>query len=174
MSRWFVAMFLGSALLGGCHIESNDNGNEPFDDEDTECASGHDSNPNDSADGGADSAADGSASKDAASCKAHADCSADQFCLIGSGQCTAATKCEKESDCLAGFNCDATKKSCLPSATETCGEVESEAACLTRKDCVPSYAGVDCTCGPDCKCQGGEPGCVCESFEFFRCEAVVP
>ncbi|MCC6900353.1 MAG: hypothetical protein IT377_15350 [Polyangiaceae bacterium] len=174
MSRLFVLVFLGSALLAGCHIESNDNGNEPFDDEDTACDDGHDPSSGKSADGGADHTADGAASDAAGSCKIHADCAAGQFCLIGSGQCTAAATCVKESDCLGGFNCDAPTKSCLPSATETCGEVGSEAACLTRKDCVPSYAGVDCTCGPDCKCLGGEPGCVCESFEFFRCETVMP
>jgi hypothetical protein len=35
------------------------------------------------------------------------------------------------------------------------------------------YAGVSCSCGPDCHCVGGEAGCICESFEFFRCEPVV-
>ena len=36
----------------------------------------------------------------------------------------------------------------------------------------PSLAGVDCSCGQGCECQPGEPGCVCQSFEFFHCKAL--
>jgi len=61
---------------------------------------------------------------------------------------------------------------CLPAAEETCGELETELACTHRSDCTPIYGGTNCSCGQDCECQGGEPGCICESFEFFVCRAV--
>jgi hypothetical protein len=62
---------------------------------------------------------------------------------------------------------------CTPSDVETCGELTTEAACDERTDCLPIYAGTGCSCGPDCQCIGGEPGCICTSFEFFRCEPSV-
>lgn len=168
MSRPLVFAFLGSLLLSsGCYIEANDNGDGPFDD-DSEQSGCTSPGKNPPATSGVDSG-----TSDAAGCKAHADCGAGFFCLFGSGQCTTAAACAAESDCLAGFNCDVHTKSCLPAAYETCGELESEAACVGRADCAPSYAGVDCGCGPDCKCVGGEPGCVCAGFEFFRCEQVL-
>lgn len=170
MSRPFVFAFLGSLLLSsGCYIEANDNGDGPFDDDDSEqsdCTSPGKSPP---ATNGVDSG-----TSDAAGCKAHADCGAGFFCLFGSGQCTPAAACAEESDCVSGFNCDVAQKSCLPAADETCGELANEAACLGRDDCAPSYAGVDCSCGSDCTCKGGEPGCVCASFAFSRCEQVLP
>lgn len=171
MSRPMVFAFLGSLLLSsGCYIEANDNGEGPFDDdaEQSDCTSPHPEKPTSPA-----TPADDAGTSDAAGCKAHADCGAGFFCLFGSGQCTTAAECSAEADCLAGFNCDVATKSCLPAAHETCGELENEAACLGRDDCAPSYAGVDCSCGPDCTCKGGEPGCVCSSFEFFRCELVL-
>lgn len=79
--------------------------------------------------------------------------------------------CEKERDCKPGFNCDVETHECLPAAEETCGELETEAACTHRSDCTPIYGGTNCSCGQDCECQGGEPGCICESFEFFVCRA---
>lgn len=79
--------------------------------------------------------------------------------------------CEKERDCRPGFNCDLETHECLPAAEETCGELETEAACAHRSDCTPVYGGTNCSCGQDCECQGGEPGCICESFEFFVCRA---
>ena len=53
----------------------------------------------------------------------------------------------------------------------TCADQQTEAACVVFGDCEPIYAGVDCSCGPDCACMGGEPGCVCASFEFFACQS---
>lgn len=79
--------------------------------------------------------------------------------------------CDEESDCDPGFNCNFEQQQCLPSDEETCGELKTEAACTHRSDCTPIYAGTNCSCGQDCECKGGEPGCVCESFEFFVCEA---
>jgi hypothetical protein len=79
--------------------------------------------------------------------------------------------CDEESDCEPGFNCDLEQQQCLPADEETCAELKTEAACTHRSDCTPIYAGTNCSCGQDCECKGGEPGCVCESFAFFVCEA---
>jgi hypothetical protein len=80
--------------------------------------------------------------------------------------------CDKERDCDPGFNCNLETHECLPAAEETCGELETEAACTHRSDCTPIYGGTNCSCGQDCACHGGDPGCVCQSFEFFGCRAV--
>ncbi len=55
-----------------------------------------------------------------------------------------------------------------------CEDLDEESSCSARSDCEPVYAGVDCSCGPDCTCIGGTPGCICESFEFHACEAASP
>lgn len=81
------------------------------------------------------------------------------------------TPCERERDCDAGYNCNLETHECEAAAEETCGELETEAACTHRSDCTPIYGGTNCSCGADCECQGGEPGCICESFEFFVCRA---
>ncbi len=81
------------------------------------------------------------------------------------------TPCEKERDCTPGFNCNHDVNQCEPAAEETCSELDLEADCVTRADCVPVYGGTNCSCGQDCECEGGEPGCICESFEFFVCRA---
>jgi hypothetical protein len=81
-----------------------------------------------------------------------------------------ATPCAKENDCGPGFNCNFDVSECQPGDAETCGELETEAACSERADCVPIYGGTNCSCGADCECQGGEPGCICESFEYFVCQ----
>ena len=70
----------------------------------------------------------------------------------------------------AGFTCDAARQTCIPLAEPTCADLGDEAACPARPECTVVYAGVECSCGPDCACKGGEPGCVCQKFEFFRCE----
>jgi len=80
------------------------------------------------------------------------------------------TPCQQERDCAAGYNCDLDQHECLPAAQETCGELGTELACTNRKDCTPVYGGVNCSCGNNCECHGGEPGCVCESFQFFICQ----
>ncbi len=79
--------------------------------------------------------------------------------------------CAKERDCEPGYNCAADTHECLPAADETCGELDTELACTHRSDCTPVYGGTNCSCGKDCECHGGEPGCVCESFQFFVCQA---
>jgi hypothetical protein len=56
-----------------------------------------------------------------------------------------------------------------PPPPPECMELATEAACSERADCTPIYAGTDCSCGPECTCIGGEPGCVCESFGFLVC-----
>jgi|SRR5882724_9724802 len=80
------------------------------------------------------------------------------------------TPCEKERDCAPGYNCDLEQHQCLPADQETCGELDTELSCTNRKDCTPVYGGVNCSCGTNCECHGGEPGCVCESFQFFVCQ----
>jgi hypothetical protein len=82
-----------------------------------------------------------------------------------------ATACEKERDCAPGNNCNYDVHECQPAAEETCGELDTELACTHRSDCTPIYGGTNCSCGQDCECHGGEPGCVCESFQFFVCQA---
>jgi len=56
-----------------------------------------------------------------------------------------------------------------PPPPPECLELENEAACTERADCEPLYAGTDCSCGSDCTCIGGEPGCVCESYGYLVC-----
>ena len=82
------------------------------------------------------------------------------------------TPCTEESDCPRGFNCDDDLGECVPADAETCPELHTETACDNRNDCVTTYAGTNCSCGPECACIGGEPGCVCESFAFFECAPV--
>lgn len=81
-----------------------------------------------------------------------------------------ATPCGKEHDCGPGFNCNFDAGECQPADAETCGELETEGQCTDRVDCVPIYGGTNCSCGADCECQGGEPGCICQSFEYFVCQ----
>jgi len=77
--------------------------------------------------------------------------------------------CKDERDCPKGYNCNLDARECEAATEETCAELATEAACTHRTDCTPIYAGTDCSCGQDCSCHGGEPGCVCASFEFFVC-----
>jgi hypothetical protein len=56
-----------------------------------------------------------------------------------------------------------------PPPPPECLELADETACTERTDCEPIYAGTDCSCGPDCTCIGGEPGCVCESYGYLVC-----
>jgi hypothetical protein len=88
----------------------------------------------------------------------------------GGGSKPVPTSCSKESDCERGFNCDYERKECVATDAETCPELSTEAGCDNRNDCKTIYAGTDCSCGQECMCIGGEPGCVCQSFSFFTCE----
>ncbi len=103
------------------------------------------------------------------SCASHGACGVAEYCTEH-GECAATKVCAEEEECDPGTNCDASVALCLPATQETCGELSDESACVARTDCEPVFAGVGCSCGPDCSCVGGTPGCVCESFEFFRCE----
>lgn len=78
--------------------------------------------------------------------------------------------CVEERDCPRGFNCDYERKQCVAADAETCPELSTESVCDNRNDCMSIYAGLNCSCGANCECVGGEPGCVCQSFEFFACE----
>jgi hypothetical protein len=86
---------------------------------------------------------------------------------------TAPAPCAQERDCAPGYNCDLGQHQCLPADQETCGELDTELACTNRKDCTPVYGGINCSCGNNCECHGGEPGCVCESFQFFVCQTAM-
>ncbi len=79
--------------------------------------------------------------------------------------------CSEEPDCAPGFNCNHDTHICVAADEETCSELATERACTHRSDCAPIYAGTNCSCGQDCQCRGGEPGCVCEAFQFFSCAA---
>ena len=79
-----------------------------------------------------------------------------------------AAECIDDAACDIGEICSELGSCILPD----CGDIGGEAACVSRFDCEPVYAGVDCGCGPDCACEPGQTGCVCDSFEFFRCEEV--
>jgi hypothetical protein len=84
----------------------------------------------------------------------------------GQGGADAEPNCIGDADCAAGELCTPEGLCAIP----TCADIDDEASCLDRSDCEAVYAGVDCSCGQGCECQAGEAGCVCESFEFFRCE----
>lgn len=85
------------------------------------------------------------------------------------GTANTPTPCDDERDCSAGYNCNFDRNECEAADAETCGELATESACTQRRDCVPIYGGTNCSCGADCECQGGEPGCICERFEYFVC-----
>ena len=125
--------------------------------------------PRDSASADADSGMPNMES-DVPSCVDHADCETASYCEPESAMCVPAASCAQESDCDAGFNCE--EELCLPADEERCSELAEEQLCSERNDCEATYAGVDCSCGAECTCMGGEPGCVCESFEFFACVEV--
>lgn len=106
------------------------------------------------------------------SCQSNGDCEDKTYCEQDSGECLPAIACEDESSCDPGFNCDPERSLCMPADLERCSELTDEAACAERSDCISRYAGIDCSCGPDCTCMGGEPNCVCERFEFHACADV--
>jgi len=105
-------------------------------------------------------------------CASNSDCQTASYCEQDSGECLPGVACEDESSCEPGFNCDPALSLCTPTDRELCSELTDEATCADRDDCMSTYAGIDCTCGPDCTCMGGEPNCVCERFEFHTCEDV--
>ncbi|MGE0323838.1 MAG: hypothetical protein AB7K71_09540 [Polyangiaceae bacterium] len=164
MSRAFkivslVALTSSVAFVAGCNIETHDG----YDDD--ECSNGGSSFHGAAVGGSGNTTQGGSSNGGAAS----GGGSTDRASAGGSN--AAPNPCENESDCDPGFNCDYDVGLCSPADAETCEEL-SEDGCGARTDCEVIYAGVDCSCGAGCECQGGEPGCVCDSFEFFRCQAL--
>jgi len=104
-------------------------------------------------------------------CASNDDCSKGFFCDSEAGQCAPSGVCIDDTACTDGFVCDVASSTCVPDTSPaTCAELVVEQECIDRPDCEPVYAGVNCSCGPNCECTGGEPGCVCESFEFFKCD----
>jgi hypothetical protein len=140
-----LACTLGAALVSGCHIKKMGGDEDDPDWEIDPATSCDDGGPGSGAGGHVD---DGDGGNDTASCTGDADCN-------------------------AGSYCDVELETCVPGVA-ACEDLSDESACAARLDCEPIYAGIDCSCGPDCACVGGEPGCVCEGFEFFACESNPP
>lgn len=165
---WVVVCLLG---LVGCTIERYDDDCDDYgDDYGDDGGRGHGA----AASGGKSATAGaGNASSSAGTASSAGTTSAGGSAAQGAAAGTGAPPpepCTEERDCAPGYNCDASSQQCLPSEQETCGELASEQACSNRRDCVAVYGGLNCSCGADCECQGGEPGCVCETFEFFACK----
>jgi hypothetical protein len=177
MMGWAIVCLLG---LVGCTIERYDDDCADYDDDD---GFGHGASSSGGKSGAAGSGNAGhSAGTDSGTGSAGTDSagtgnggssssSGGSAAQGGSTAEPAPEPCAEERDCAPGYNCDAGSRQCLPSEQETCGELTSEQACNNRRDCAPVYGGINCSCGADCECVGGEPGCVCESFEFFACRA---
>ncbi len=167
---WRLALVtISTVLFGGCMMDQHCGGNGMCGGDtdrsggcrsNDECPSGAHCSPSSSCVAGNDAPG---------GCTTDAQCGPGEYCAGGEGACRQATPCTGESDCAPGFNCDPAKSACFPASAPTCGELGTEAECAARADCLPIYAGIECSCGADCTCQGGEPGCVCQSFEFFRC-----
>lgn len=158
---WVFVCLLG---LAGCTIER-------FDDDDCDDVGDDDVGRGASSDGGKASAGSSSAPDDDDRGKAG---KAGTGASGGGGSSShpPLVTCEAERDCLPGYNCDVDAKQCVPAAEETCPELGTELSCTHRTDCAAIYGGTNCSCGQDCECKGGEPGCVCESFQFFACRAL--
>jgi len=186
---WFVACLLG---LVACNVEHYDdcNGKDPFDDFD-DFGGSHTGYTGSKASGGLSAGKGGANATQAGDGSGATAAAAGNSVAGGGGSGGAAASganggagaeagapepvvtvppCEKERDCAPGYNCDLEQQQCLPADQETCGELDSELACTNRKDCTPVYGGINCSCGTNCECHGGEPGCVCESFQFFICQ----
>ncbi len=157
MSKIHFVFALSSVLLGGCYIQA------------TETDGGTNGT------GGSCSGSCKCKTSDAAACAKDADCDTGSYCDTSAGSCVESNACKAQADCASGFACDTTRSTCVPAPSpKTCADLGDEASGSARNDCLVVYAGVNCSCGPDCACKGGEPGCVCQSFEFFKCEAVSP
>ncbi len=107
-------------------------------------------------------------------CATDEDCGEGYVCDEPQSTCVPADVCATDEDCGEGFVCDEAESICVVDDTPppTCVDMKTEVDCVAFGGCEPVYAGVDCSCGQDCECTGGEPGCVCASFEFFKCEEV--
>jgi Cys-rich repeat protein len=181
----------GLLVLGGCHMNISDSGvDDEWDDDwdigDGTCGGGSPGAGEwgESCDENADCAPGLTCDENIGSCvpapcepqpcTADTDCSSGFFCDEGLGECVPAGLCATDEDCGEGYVCDEPQSTCVPDETPppTCGDMQTEIDCVQFGGCEPVYAGVDCSCGQDCECTGGEPGCVCASFEFFKCEAV--
>jgi len=105
-------------------------------------------------------------------CTTDDDCGDGFTCDEDASECVPTGVCTVDEDCDEGYVCDVEQSTCVPyePPPPTCADQQTETECIDFGGCEPVYAGVDCSCGPDCECTGGEPGCVCASFEFFKCE----
>ncbi len=107
-------------------------------------------------------------------CSNNSDCPVGNYCDPQVGGCVEGGVCSEDDQCGEGLTCDEPLNSCVPGEDPppVCAELDNETDCSGRGDCEPVYAGVNCSCGADCTCTGGEAGCVCESFEYFKCDDV--
>lgn len=163
------ACTLTASLLTGCYIRKDGGAeDEGLEWDTTEPSCGDDGSGNAGSGGNGGSTGQGGGGG-SVTCADHADCEAGSYCEAE--LCVPSATCDEQTDCGEGFVCDDALATCIPGIA-ACEDLETEAACSARSDCEPVYAGIDCSCGPDCTCIGGEPGCVCESFEFFACSPV--
>jgi hypothetical protein len=77
----------------------------------------------------------------------------------------AAPQCTSDQGCPMGYICSADGRCVLPA----CGDIHTEAACLARADCIPIYAGMDCTDPQGRMCVAGDVNCTCATYSFAVC-----
>jgi hypothetical protein len=169
MTRTVIFAIVCASSLGACHIRNL----EDCEDDDWSEAGRPDRPDPPRGSGGSDSSSGGSGASSGADGSETGGSGSNGSGTGGSEGNPGPTACAEEADCPRGYNCDYESGVCAPSDAETCGELASEESCDNRNDCTTVYAGINCSCGPECACIGGEPGCVCESFAYFACEAAV-
>jgi Cys-rich repeat protein len=89
------------------------------------------------------------------------------------GQCYAAVTCSAPApSCpmgtLPGIANGCYTGYCIPTGScevPACETLTTEQACSSRTDCIPVYAGTDCTCTPS--------GCTCTTETYERCESAL-
>ena len=177
MRYTFLLPALGVLAIGACQVSYTGgwSGKGAIGDE---CTCDEDCQPGLSCDDDVCTPGDGdtttTTTPDPGGCQANADCPQGSFCELVSGMCVYTGSCTQDTECGDGLTCDEVLGTCVPGEDPiaTCAELATEAECSARADCVPIYAGINCSCGPNCECKGVEPNCVCESFEYFACDAV--
>ena len=88
-------------------------------------------------------------------------CSGTVTCATPPPACPAGTVAGIEDACYSGY--------CIPEnacPAPACETLATEAACTGRADCIPVYAGSDCTCTPT-------QGCTCQTLAYERCETAM-
>jgi hypothetical protein len=81
------------------------------------------------------------------------------LCNSAPPQCPSGTLPGVANGCYTGY--------CIPTAScemPACETLTTEAQCTARGDCNAVYAGMNCTCDPDCTCQ---------TLTYERCESAL-